>query len=126
MENRELRNEPIDIGQVLADIEPWAYTVNGLPVKEIEYSQNRVTIRWFSEEELERQKTMASDRDNILQAPWSLEEVSKLNNYQWCGKYHQYTCKDSWHRPLIATTEGWICLDCSYKQHWAHKGSLDV
>lgn len=58
----------------------------------------------------------------ILKAPWTEEQVANLNTYQESGIFHPYTCgKDSRHRDLVATTDGWVCLDCDYKQDWCHE-----
>lgn len=62
---------------------------------------------------------------NKIEAPWTVEQVKMLNDYQYSGKFHEYTCVDSWHRPLLATIRGWECLDCSYTQNWATLGWYD-
>ena len=56
------------------------------------------------------------------------EEVKSLNDYQKAGVFHPFTCGgnrcDEKHLDgeglLVATTEGWICPFCDYKQDWAH------
>lgn len=57
---------------------------------------------------------------NKVVAPWNPLFVGKLNAFQADPRYHQYTCEQSYHRPLVATLNGWICEDCSYTQDWAH------
>ncbi len=68
-------------------------------------------------------------------APWTPEQVERLNAYQRDGRYHAYTCGgergDKAHTAyatehgedngqLIATTDGWKCPVCKYTQKWAH------
>jgi hypothetical protein len=74
-------------------------------------------------------------------APWSNDQVDKLNEFQTCGRMHPFTC-GSGHRSdmrhsaiadalnsdlgqLIATRQGWVCPACSYAQHWAHDFMLN-
>lgn len=60
-----------------------------------------------------------------IRAPWTVEQVEALNRYQVSGLMHPYTC-EQWHgepaerRNLVATTDGWVCRHCAYKQNWAH------
>lgn len=72
---------------------------------------------------------------NMVQAPWTDDQVSSLNCYQLCGPMHPFTCPnrgDGRHRPiqlsgggeadlgaLLATAAGWRCLTCDYTQDWA-------
>jgi hypothetical protein len=55
-------------------------------------------------------------------APWTPAQVSKLNQYQQAGRYHEFTCPEPHPegRHLVATTRGWICPHCDYTQDWAH------
>lgn len=63
----------------------------------------------------------------MIKAPWSDVLVKELNRYQQSGYFHPYTCgNDSRHRELLATVGGWICLDCDYRQDWAHEISREV
>lgn len=71
-----------------------------------------------------------------IKAPWTPEQVSKLNEWQTCGHVHPFTCGgergDVAHIAyslssnqmdegvLVATESGWVCPACSYKQDWAH------
>jgi hypothetical protein len=56
------------------------------------------------------------------------EEVHSLNGYQNWGMAHPFTC-GAGHRTehpdgeglLIATTKGWVCPYCDYRQDWAHE-----
>lgn len=63
----------------------------------------------------------------IIFAPWTDEEVKKLNLYQSLGYVHEFTCKNSHgdhSRTLIATNGGWTCPRCDYIQNWAHDHML--
>lgn len=76
-----------------------------------------------------------------IKAPFTKEQVKKLNEYQKQGKFHQFTCCSPEEIPeclramkevdgkiiegtsngiLIAREEGWICPCGKYKQNWAH------
>lgn len=56
-----------------------------------------------------------------IEKPFTPEQVEALNKYQEEGRFHPFTCgNDSRHRNLVATTDGWKCLDCGYTQDWAH------
>ena len=63
---------------------------------------------------------------SIVEVPWTQEFANDLNKYQVAGWMHPYTCpnkSDGNHQEeefLIATTLGWVCLSCNYKQTWAH------
>jgi hypothetical protein len=58
----------------------------------------------------------------VIKAPFTPEEVDKLNNWQTLGYVHEYTCPtgiaDPYHpsRVLVATVRGWICKYCPYTQ----------
>jgi hypothetical protein len=72
----------------------------------------------------------------IVTAPWTLEEVAALNDYQQNGRFHPFTCGNdrsddvhvayaALHRDrdlglLVATAGGWHCPVCGYFQNWAH------
>lgn len=65
--------------------------------------------------------------DDKLRTPFTAEQVEQLNKFQDSGLYHPFTCgNSSRHRNLVATADGWICLDCDYKQHWAHGFMADA
>jgi hypothetical protein len=60
-------------------------------------------------------------------APWTEEQVAALNRYQARGDFHEYACgTSSRHAPLVATTDGWVCRDCDYRQDWAHAASVTM
>jgi hypothetical protein len=71
-----------------------------------------------------------------IETPWTPDQVKGLNDYQFNGYFHPYTCEnrgDGKHRTLgrdlgtlIATTEGWVCPYCSYEQNWAHAMSVEM
>jgi hypothetical protein len=59
--------------------------------------------------------------DEPLTTPFTPEQVAALNRFQTNGNFHPFTCgNDSRHRVLVATESGWMCLDCDYRQEWAH------
>jgi len=66
-----------------------------------------------------------------ITAPWTPEEVAKLNAWQACGWVHEFTCPnrgDENHKDdigLTATVHGWICPHCDYTQNWAHDFMFD-
>lgn len=69
-----------------------------------------------------------------IKAPFTDEQVKKLNEYQNCEWVHPFTCCSDENSPncqraaktseglLLATTDGWICPCGQYKQNWAHAG----
>lgn len=69
-------------------------------------------------------------------APFTAEQVGKLNAWQTCGWVHPFTCARR-DKPghmiriaadrgqLIATEAGWICPDCDYTQSWARDYMLE-
>ena len=67
---------------------------------------------------------------------WSQEQVDALNKMQQSRVTHPYTCPNRVspeHKPgrrdlglLVATTEGWVCPECGYRQEWAHNSSLTL
>lgn len=66
---------------------------------------------------------------DIIESPFTKEQVTQLNNYQNSGKFHPFTCggehcKRSEREDegiLIATEAGWVCPCGKYTQQWAHK-----
>ena len=68
---------------------------------------------------------------------FSPEEVANLNAFQRNSRMHPFTCGgdrgDAAHVAyarehgdpdiglLVATTEGWVCPVCGYRQMWAHE-----
>jgi hypothetical protein len=64
----------------------------------------------------------------VIFAPWTDEEVRKLNLWQSLGYVHEFTCKNNHHdksRTLTATTDGWTCPYCEYTQNWARDSMLN-
>jgi hypothetical protein len=58
----------------------------------------------------------------MIKAPYTKDQVKRLNQYQSNGYFHPFTCggKDC-RETLIATNDGFICPHCGYKQDWAHE-----
>lgn len=53
-------------------------------------------------------------------APFIPAQVDVLNSYQDDGSNHPYTCgNNSRHVALMATVDGFECIDCDYTQNWA-------
>jgi hypothetical protein len=60
---------------------------------------------------------------DLLQAPWTPQQVDALNYFQRRGDVHEYTCPNDHgdaDRTLFATKDGWRCPHCDYRQNWAH------
>lgn len=63
-----------------------------------------------------------------MKAPWTDQQVERLNQWQRNGMVHSFTCPgeascpyvDGGYRALTATTAGWICPCGAYTQDWAH------
>lgn len=68
-------------------------------------------------------------RPERIDAPWTEEIVSALNDYQRSGMFHPFTCPAhlSGEHILVAKSAGWYCGDqsCSYHQTWAHAFMAD-
>ena len=62
-------------------------------------------------------------------APWTDDQVMRLNRWQDSDWVHPYACPNRNNHPqnskLKATVDGWVCPYCGYTQNWAHKESLD-
>lgn len=56
-----------------------------------------------------------------IYAPFSEEQLAKLNEWQRNDRIHPYTCAIHSDTPLIAKREGWRCNKpgCKYLQEWA-------
>lgn len=68
----------------------------------------------------------------FVKAPFTQQQAARMNAYQEMGIYHPYTCPqrgDGKHTTrngvLLATTAGWICLDCPYVQETVHEYVID-
>ncbi len=48
-------------------------------------------------------------------------QARKLNGQQRDIFKHPYTCGKNSEHILHATTNGWICFQCDYRQDWCHK-----
>lgn len=72
---------------------------------------------------------------SMIRAPWTHDQIASLNAYQSAHVMHPFTCAkrgDDDHRfllgdygVLLATADGWICIDCDYRQDWAHTFMTD-
>lgn len=52
-------------------------------------------------------------------APWTEEQIKRLNLRQDDERRHPYTCgNDSTHPRLVPTKDGWVCAECDYTQDW--------
>ena len=75
-----------------------------------------------------------------IQAPFTEDQVKRLNEYQRDGRSHPYTCggnrSDEAHRRyakehgaldygiLVATVDGGVCPVCNYRQSWGHTSPI--
>lgn len=61
-----------------------------------------------------------------IAAPFTQEQADALNRFQKRSDFHPFTCPTAHEerRDLVATTEGWVCPNCDYKQGWAHQFML--
>ena len=58
--------------------------------------------------------------------PFNDKQIESMNGFQSSGVFHPFTCgNDSNHANLVATKDGWICIDCDYTQDWAHDWMTD-
>lgn len=59
----------------------------------------------------------------MIKAPFTPDQVLRLNQFQHNGNFHPFTCGGC-NNPdvLVATESGWICRHCDYTQDWAHEG----
>ena len=53
--------------------------------------------------------------DTQSKAPWSAEQVAKLQAWQDCDWVHPYTCYQG--HTMTPTQQGWTCI-CGYQQNW--------
>lgn len=61
-------------------------------------------------------------KPEIVEAPWSQQQIENLNLWQQADHVHEFTCPNvhAESRVLIARADGWHCPGCAYKQTWAH------
>jgi len=58
----------------------------------------------------------------MINAPFTDEQVKRLNQYQNCGHVHPFTCGNDKCRAILkATRKGWVCECCGFTQDWAHE-----
>ena len=67
-------------------------------------------------------------RANMIEAPWTDEQVENLNRWQACEHVHEFTCPNNHDasRVLVAANDGWHCPGCAYTQTWAHSAMLTL
>lgn len=58
-----------------------------------------------------------------IYAPFTPEQVEKLNDFQQNAVWHPYTCNTN-SDVLVATEAGWICPTCDYTQDWANSAMV--
>lgn len=64
---------------------------------------------------------------DIIEAPWTAQQVDALNSYQESGAFHPYTCGNCRNSLLVAGPEGWNCPQCNrWQQRWALASSLAI
>lgn len=71
---------------------------------------------------------------NKIIAPFSSDQVARLNEFQSLGFVHPFTCGGAYcvrsdrddGGVLIATPDGWQCPCGKYRQDWAHGYMIDV
>lgn len=63
----------------------------------------------------------------MIVAPWSKKQCDALNAWQKRSGVQRFMCSrhgDGEHKAangvLVATRNGWRCMDCPYTQTWAH------
>lgn len=61
----------------------------------------------------------AGTQPGQIKAPWTEEQVQRLNEWQQDSRFHPFTCGKCG-KVLTATPNGWICGSCDYTQDWAH------
>jgi hypothetical protein len=75
-----------------------------------------------------KEKIIEADHMNIIHAPFTNEQVEKLNKYQMSGVMHPFTCmgakgckrsEQENEGLLTATNDGWVCPCGKYRQDWA-------
>lgn len=61
----------------------------------------------------------------LVLAPFAPEQLSSLNAFQITAP-HPWMCGNSpLHHMLVASIDGWICVDCDYSQDWAFDWMAD-
>jgi len=75
-----------------------------------------------------RKQDAAPTDSNIINAPFTDDQVASLNAYQRSGAGHPFTCGNDCcpgaregERVLEADRYAWHCPRCSYLQTWAHR-----
>ena len=63
----------------------------------------------------------------IVRAPFTVDQVKSLSDWQNNGRVHPFMCgsHSGLGSVLVPTVRGWICQFCEYTQEWAHDFMLD-
>jgi hypothetical protein len=57
----------------------------------------------------------------VVEAPFTPEQVAHINDFQASGYMHPFTCPNAHtERNLIAEEAGLRCPSCGYRQGWVH------
>jgi hypothetical protein len=63
-------------------------------------------------------------RSERIEAPWTKDQVDRLNAFQARQDVHPFTCPGGTprcvKRELVATPDGWECHCGEYHQTWVH------
>ena len=63
---------------------------------------------------------------DMIYAPWTIEQVRTINDFQQLEHLHPFTCgTEGCRADLVATVRGWICLFCDYTQGWCMSTQAD-
>jgi hypothetical protein len=69
--------------------------------------------------------------NHTLYAPFNGQQVQSMNGFQVRSGMHPMTCREDDCRsatraaPMTATTLGWMCRDCDYRQDWTFTFTAD-
>lgn len=67
----------------------------------------------------------------MITAPFTGEQVQSMNGFQVRSMMHPMTCREDDCRvangsgPMTATTLGWMCRHCEYRQAWTFNFTTD-
>lgn len=72
------------------------------------------------------------EKNKVITAPFTKDQIEKLNEWQKSGRFHPFTCCSPRDIPecqrrsrlndgeLIPTENGWVCPCGKFTQNWAH------
>jgi len=75
-------------------------------------------------EQLELFEKDEEDNPNLSYAPWTDEQVYRLEVRQSIDYMHPYTCVCGG-GDLTPTMNGWVCKFCDYTQDWCLKSDVE-